>query len=128
MGYPQRIRLQRRLHGNYLIPFLLFKVFLSISPTLSVKKLVEREKIHLRLTMLKSPFKRNFKWSYKPQSPVHNANLYLINNMENILVFKSLKGFNSDNSYMCLCSGVLKVIFIEKPQIKIINFQNYKRG
>ena len=128
MDYPQRIRLQRRLHGNYLIPFLLFKVFLSISPTLSVKKLVEREKIQLRLTMLKSPFKRNFKWSYKPQSPVDNAKLYLINNMENILVFKSLKGFNSDNSYMCLCSGVLKVIFIEKPQIKIINFQNYKRG
>ena len=56
-------------------------------------------------------------------------NLYLIHNVENIVVFLDLKVFISDNSYMFSCGRNARNFFCrETAQLKIISFWNYKHG
>ena len=51
-------------------------------------------------------------------------NLYLINNVEDIVIFLGLKVFNSDNSFMFTCS--FRITVVEKPQLKTISLMYYK--
>ena len=50
--------------------------------------------------------------------------LYLINNVEDIVVSQGLKMFISDDSNMFSCSRNAQVTFVEKPELKINIFQN----
>ena len=53
-------------------------------------------------------------------------NPYLINNVKEMVVFLTLKLFNSgDSSYMFSCSRN-QVIFVRNQKLTIISFQNYK--
>ena len=52
--------------------------------------------------------------------------LYLINNLEEMIVFLGLKVFNSDNSFIFRCSGITQITFAETLHLKIISFQNFK--
>ena len=45
----------------------------------------------------------------------YSWNLYLINSVEDIVIFLGFKVFNSDNS----CNRNVQVIFLEKPRFKI---------
>ena len=49
-----------------------------------------------------------------------------MNNFEDIVVFLRVKVFNSDDSYMFSCGKNAQVTLVEKPHLKIIQFQNYK--
>ena len=51
---------------------------------------------------------------------------FLLNDVEDIVVFLGLKVLYSDNSYMFSCSRNAQVTFVENPQLKIIRFQNDK--
>ena len=55
---------------------------------------------------------------------VNPWNLYLINIVENIVVFLSLKVFNSENS----CMFPFMEMHLGKSQFKIFHFYNYKSG
>ena len=56
-------------------------------------------------------------------------NLYLINNMEDIIVFLSLKLFNSDDINMFSCSRNAQVTFIEKLSVwKVIKIETFYAG
>ena len=50
-------------------------------------------------------------------------NLYLINNVEDIVAFLDINVFNFDYSYMFSWSRNVQVPFVEKPQLKLIIFQ-----
>ena len=53
-------------------------------------------------------------------------NLYLINDMEDIVVFLGLKLFNSDNINMFSCSRNAQVTFIEKLSVwKVIKIETF---
>ena len=66
--------------------------------------------------------KRNFKRpsTQKWQCPIP-WNIYLINKMEDIVVFLDLKVFNFNLLYSFLCS-----LLVEKAQLKIIIFKYYE--
>ena len=50
----------------------------------------------------------------------------MTHNVEDIIVFLGLKHvFNSDHYYMFSCGRNAQVTSVEKPQLKIIGFQNY---
>ena len=53
----------------------------------------------------------------------YNLNLYLNNNMEEVVVFKGLQVLNSDSTNMFFCSRNAHVTFVVKSQLKIISFQ-----
>ena len=55
-------------------------------------------------------------------------NLYLINNVEDIVVFSGFKNVNFDNSFMCFWSRKVQVTFVANSQLTIIIFQYYKHG
>ena len=40
--------------------------------------------------------------------------------------FLGLKMFNFDHSYICSCSRNAQITFLEKPQLKITSFKDYK--
>ena len=52
--------------------------------------------------------------------------IYLINNMEDIVVVLGLKVFDSNKSYPISSSRNVQVTFVEKPHLKIISFFKYK--
>ena len=58
-----------------------------------------------------------------PDSHRYPVNLYLINNVEDIVAFIDFYVFNFDYSYMFSCSRNVQVPFVEKPQLKLIIFQ-----
>ena len=45
-----------------------------------------------------------------------------------MVVFIHLKVFNFDNLHVFSCSRNMQVNFVDKPQLKIISFLNYKHG
>ena len=49
--------------------------------------------------------------------------LYLINNVQDIVVFLGLKVLNSGIYYLFSCSRNMQVMLVEKPQLKIICFK-----
>ena len=51
-----------------------------------------------------------------PNSQQYPWNVYLINNVENIVGFLGLTVFHSDNSYMFSCTRNAQVTLGEKPQ------------
>ena len=55
-----------------------------------------------------------------PYSQRYSLNLYLINSVEEIVVFLGSKVFNSDNSGMSSCSSNAQVTFVQQTQWKII--------
>ena len=59
----------------------------------------------------------------KMTMPDSQRTLNLIHNVENTVVFLGLKVFYSDNYFKFSCA----IYFVEKQQIKIMIFQNYKR-
>ena len=61
-----------------------------------------------------------------PDSQRYPGNLYMIKNVEDIVVSRSLKVFNSNNANMFSCSRNAQVTFVENPKLKIISSQNYK--
>ena len=50
---------------------------------------------------------------------------YLIKNMEDVVVFLVLKAFKFAISCLFFCGINAQIIFVVKPQLKIISFQNY---
>ena len=58
---------------------------------------------------------------------IYKVTLYLINNVEDIIVFLGLKVLNSDISYDSLYQKC-KTHFAEKPQSKIIRFKKYSKA
>ena len=51
------------------------------------------------------------------------GNLYLINIIEDIVVFSDFRVFHTGDSYIFPCSRNAQLAFIEKIQSKIISFQ-----
>ena len=45
-----------------------------------------------------------------------------------MVVFIHFKVFNFDNLHVFSCSRNMQVNFVDKPQLKIISFLNYKHG
>ena len=60
-----------------------------------------------------------------PDTQQYIWNLYLINNVEDIVVFL---GFNSDNLYVYADAPAVKckITLVEKLKFKKISFQNYE--
>ena len=59
----------------------------------------------------------------KPDSQRYSCKLYLIDNMEDIVVCLGLKLFNSDNTKTFFCNRNAQVTFVEEPQLKLISFK-----
>ena len=77
-------------------------------------------------------FERNFKWTFmqRRQYPIHNCNLNLY------LITKLVRNFRFSRFirvrfWLSLCIPAVEIrksLFVQKPLIKIISFQNYKYG
>ena len=59
-----------------------------------------------------------------PDSQLYPWNLYLINNVEDIVDFLGLKLYNFDHSNMFTNIRNAQINLVEKPQFKIISFKN----
>ena len=59
-----------------------------------------------------------------PNSKRYTENHYLINNAGDIVVFLVLNVFHFNRLYLFSCCRNAQVTFVEKPQLKIICYQD----